>query len=129
MLSIIVILVLCACLVFAITWGFFLFKKLGSKEDSVHYYETYEWRNGENGIQYAQADEKMDSLVYIPNRNKVCWFHGRTVADVQPNGTFVLKWSNGGRMSGSIKPLDQKIELVGIPGTSEDGVTEKMALA
>jgi hypothetical protein len=110
-------------------WSLFLLNKISHREESAHYYETSEWSQGTSGVQFNQTDEKMDSLVYIPGRNKVCWFHGRIVADVQPNGTFLLKWPNGGRMTGVVRPLDKHIELVGFPGTSEDGVVEKMILS
>ena len=101
-------------------------QKLIATEAHAHYYETSEWCQHDQGLRYARSDESMDSLVYLPNRNMVCWFGSRKVAHVQPNGTFTLKWDNGGRLAGVIRPLDSQIELVGLPGTSEDGVTEIM---
>ena len=70
----------------------------------------------------------MDSLIYISEKNQVCWFHGRVLTDVEKNGTFVLKFANGGRLNGSVREGDSKIELVGHPGTSESGVIETMIL-
>jgi len=125
-LVVILLLILCACLG---AWSWFLYKKLGSKETGAHYYETSEWCQHEKGLHYAQDDENMDSLVYLPNRGIVCWFDQRNVAKVQDNGTFILKWPNGGQMAGTIHPLDEQIELVGLPGTSEDGITETMLLS
>jgi hypothetical protein len=110
-------------------WAWFLYQKLGTQETKAHYYETSEWCQHKKGLHYARDDDRMDSLVYLPDRNIVCWFNTRRVAPVQQNGTFTLKWPNGGRMSGVIRPLDNQIELVGLPGTSEDGVTETMILS
>jgi hypothetical protein len=123
MIYIILIILLLVCIGLA-AWSWFLYKRLGNKESICHYYETSEWCKNTTGMHYSQDDENMDSLVYIPNRNIVCWFNGRRIAHVQPNGTFVMKWNNGGRMAGTIHPLDEQIELIGLPGTVEDGVTE-----
>jgi len=121
-----VLVILCVA---SAAWSWFLYKKLGQKETTAHYYETNEWCRHKEGVQFSQTDQDMDSLIYLPIRKQVCWFHGRVMADVQDNGTFVLKWPNGGRLSGVVNPLDKNIELVGLPGTAEDGVTEMMILS
>ena len=92
------------------------------------YYETNEWFNGKDGVRYANNDEEMDSLLYLPEESKVFWFKGRKCADVQPNGSFMLKFPNGGRLNGMVHHGDKHIELVGLMGTAEDGVTENMIL-
>lgn len=94
---------------------------------NAYYYETSEWSNGNKGVQYSKDDTEKDSLVYIPERNTVVWFHQRRLAHVMPTGDFHITWRNGGKVIGSIVNEGQhSIILKGIPGTSEEGITETM---
>lgn len=104
----------------------FFFKRT---KKPVYYYETSEWnRNGKEGVHYSKADTQMDSLVYLPKEKQICWFKARVMANVESNGSFALKFPNGGRLNGFIREGDPKIELVGLAGTSEEGVTETLLL-
>jgi hypothetical protein len=94
----------------------------------VRYFETNDWFDGKKGVRYAQSDENMDSLVYLPNKKQVCWFHGRRLSEVDANGSFTIKFANGGRLSGTVRPNSTKIELIGVAGTLEEGVIESLVL-
>ena len=121
----IIVVLVCLCAWFAV-WCWLLNQRIENQDRATYYYETTEWAKHDEGVRFSMDDETMDSLVYLPGRKIVCWFNKRNVAHVQNNGTFVLKWPDGGRMVGTVHPMDDQIELVGLPGTSEDGVTETL---
>ena len=103
-------------------------KSLVDQRSRPHYYETCEWTNNINGVKYAQNDEDMDSVLFLPSKNSIFWMKGRKVSEVQPNGTFTIKFANGGRLNGCVHAGDKKLELVGLSGTPEEGITETMIL-
>ena len=93
-------------------WSFFLYTRLGKAEDKAgHYYETVEWRSGMDGTHFAQDDESMDTLLYLPHRKIVCFFQQRKIAPVLPNGSFTINAIDGIRLKGNVHPFDNYIEL------------------
>ena len=113
LLVIVILLLICIVL---IGWSLFLYRRLTIVEDLAEsrvarYYETAQWQNGKEGIHYAQNDETMGSLLYLPKRKIVCWFSGRKIAHVKNNGDFAIRLAHGAEIKGNVRD-DNDLELV-----------------
>lgn len=99
-----------------------------TEQPAAYYYETAEWSNQAEGLKYARDDEDMDTLCYLPDRHLVCWFKSRRLARVNGDGTFTLTWPNGGSVRGTIREGERELDLIGVAGTTEEGITERLVL-